>query len=139
QRVVVHAGGGVFANGKRGDGIWMFSLSGTMEPVQPSESAAPPRTAAIAASAPDTGREPDLARGETLYREACLPCHGASGAGGEGGGAPLTAGQIAAAILTVVEQGRNRMPSFAEVYDPNKLLDIASYVAEVLGESPSPP
>ena len=28
QYVVVHAGGGVFANGKRGDGIWMFSLDG---------------------------------------------------------------------------------------------------------------
>lgn len=30
QRVVVHAGGGVFAGAARGDGIWMFSLQGTM-------------------------------------------------------------------------------------------------------------
>ena len=31
QYVVVHAGGGVFAGAERGDGIWMFSLSGTMK------------------------------------------------------------------------------------------------------------
>lgn len=30
QYVVVHAGGGVFAGATRGDGIWMFSLNGTM-------------------------------------------------------------------------------------------------------------
>ncbi len=132
QRVVVHAGGGVFANGKRGDGIWMFSLSGTMEPVAPVVTG-PAGAAAVAALAPDTGREADLARGETLYREACLPCHGADGAGGEGGGAPLTAGQSVATILTVSQQGQNRMPAFAEVYGPNELFDVASYIAERLG------
>ncbi len=31
QRVVVHAGGGVFAGAQRGDGIWMFSVKGTMK------------------------------------------------------------------------------------------------------------
>jgi hypothetical protein len=31
--VVVHAGGGSFANGKRGDGIWMFSLDGKIGPI----------------------------------------------------------------------------------------------------------
>src|SRR6185295_343666 len=35
QYVTVHAGGGVFANGKRGDGVWMFSLDGTMESMVP--------------------------------------------------------------------------------------------------------
>ena len=40
QCVVVHAGGGVFAGAKRGDGIWMFSLDGTMESL-PVTAAAP--------------------------------------------------------------------------------------------------
>ena len=35
QYVVVHAGGGAFANGKRGDGIWMFSLDGKIGPIVP--------------------------------------------------------------------------------------------------------
>jgi alcohol dehydrogenase (cytochrome c) len=133
QRVVVHAGGGVFANGRRGDGVWMFSLNGTMDPVAPAAPAGPAGVAAIAAAAPDTGRAADLARGQTLYAEACLPCHGASGTGGEGGGAPLVEGQSVQQILTISQNGQNRMPAFAEVYDPNELFDIASYVAEVLG------
>jgi alcohol dehydrogenase (cytochrome c) len=137
QRVVVHAGGGVFANGKRGDGIWMFSLNGTIESGsvgQQAAAAAPGGPAAVGALAPDTGREADLTRGAALYREACLPCHGESGTGGEGGGAPLTADLGVQRILTVSQQGQNRMPAFAEVYDPNELFDIATYVAEELAE-----
>src|SRR6185312_12373799 len=44
QYVVVHAGGGVFGNGKQGDGIWMFSLDGTMDPVPPLKPAGPAGT-----------------------------------------------------------------------------------------------
>jgi len=40
----VHAGGGVFGNGKQGDGIWMFSLDGTMNPVPPPAPAGPAGT-----------------------------------------------------------------------------------------------
>ncbi len=39
QHVVVHAGGGLFANGKRGDGVWMFSLDGKI-PSLPAAAAA---------------------------------------------------------------------------------------------------
>jgi alcohol dehydrogenase (cytochrome c) len=134
QRVVVHAGGGVFANGRRGDGIWMFSLNGTMGPVEPVVAAGPGGAAAVRAASPDTGREADLVRGASLYREACLPCHGETGAGGEGGGAPLTADLGVQRILTISQQGQNRMPAFAEVYDPNELFDIATYVADELVE-----
>ncbi|HEV7716439.1 MAG TPA: PQQ-binding-like beta-propeller repeat protein [Steroidobacteraceae bacterium] len=54
QYVVVHAGGGVFANGKQGDGIWMFSLDGQMNPVPPPP---PPgaRPAGGAGSGPGAG------------------------------------------------------------------------------------
>jgi alcohol dehydrogenase (cytochrome c) len=41
QYVVVHAGGGVFANGKRGDGIWMFSLDGKIESLSVGSHVAP--------------------------------------------------------------------------------------------------
>jgi quinohemoprotein ethanol dehydrogenase len=41
QMVVVHAGGGAFANGKRGDGIWMFSLEGKMESLPPATPVGP--------------------------------------------------------------------------------------------------
>ena len=35
QMVAVHAGGGTFAGSERGDGIWLFSLDGTIDPIVP--------------------------------------------------------------------------------------------------------
>src|SRR5581483_8855900 len=88
QYVVVHAGGGVFANAKAGDGIWMFSLDGTMGPVTPQK--APSAVASGAALASD--HVPNRENGGRLYRSACVPCHGATGEGGHGGGPPLING-----------------------------------------------
>ncbi len=86
QYVVVHAGGGSFANGKRGDGIWMFSLDGKIGPVVASVEAAAATGGAGAAARPAVlptlTSAADLVAGEAICREACLACHGASGAGG---------------------------------------------------------
>jgi hypothetical protein len=94
QYVVVHAGGGVFANGKRGDGIWMFSLDGTIESIKPETAptalAAARAEATAAAPLPAAAGPVDLDNGARLYREACLPCHGPTG---EGGGAGSGAGR----------------------------------------------
>jgi len=130
QRVVVHAGGGVFANGKRGDGIWMFSLKGTMESLDPSVMAAQPATQARPPRLPD--REPDHAAGQTLYKEACLPCHGPTGAGGEGGGAAFTDALTIQSIMSVVQTGRERMPAFGDTYSTEELYDLSHYIRDVL-------
>lgn len=130
QKIAVLAGGSVFGNGARGDGVWLFSLNGTIEPVDPNaQTAAPPAGTA----SPDPAYAPDLTRGAALYRDACLPCHGASGRGGEGGGAPLS-GLSVASIMAVTATGRNTMPAFGSVYERDELQDIAAYVAEVLAE-----
>jgi alcohol dehydrogenase (cytochrome c) len=130
QYVVLHAGGGVFANGKRGDGIWMFSLDGTMEPFVPN--AAPP-SAQVAALADAAAAGPvNLDSGERIYREACLPCHGPTGKGGEGGGASLTRGLTREAALAVTAAGRNNMPAFRDAYSEAELRDVAAYVVEAL-------
>jgi alcohol dehydrogenase (cytochrome c) len=173
QYVVVHAGGGVFANGKQGDGIWMFSLDGTMNPVPPAMPGAPagvrptggpggaPAGAAAAGgagaggavggagarapggAAPTGGpgaapaqaggaagsaRPPNRANGETIYKAACVPCHGEAGAGGHGGGPSLIAGQTADKIISVTATGKNNMPSFAATYSVDDLRDIADYI-----------
>jgi hypothetical protein len=73
QRVVVHAGGGVFAGATRGDGIWMFSRNGTMKSLP--VAAAPggggggfgPRCRRRAAC--DVARPPDLRRACGLVPE----------------------------------------------------------------------
>jgi mono/diheme cytochrome c family protein len=136
QYVVVHAGGGVFANGKRGDGIWMFSLDGTLEPFTPQAAPsvqAAARAAAAAAQPPLVATGPaDLDNGARLYREACVPCHGVNGAGGEGGGAALTRGLTRDSVLAVVAAGRNSMPAFRASYGDQELRDVAAYVAERL-------
>jgi alcohol dehydrogenase (cytochrome c) len=160
QYVVVHAGGGLFANGKRGDGIWMFSLDGKIPSLTPA--ASPPRGVAAAgpgggppgAGAPGTaaapgraGASPALAaptraanvpNGAKIYKSACLPCHGATGEGGEGGGAPLVNGLATDSIRATTASGKNNMPSFSSSYSPDDLNDVATYIVDVLSKKAKP-
>jgi quinohemoprotein ethanol dehydrogenase len=140
QYLVVHAGGGVFANGKRGDGIWMFALSGRIPSLTP-ESGGAGRSAMAAAfgaprprapTVPVTTRPPNLENGGRIYRAACLPCHGESGQGGVGGGPTLVNGLSRPSILAVASTGRHNMPAFASIYSADELNDVASYVVGVL-------
>jgi alcohol dehydrogenase (cytochrome c) len=137
QYVVAHAGGGVFANGKRGDGVWMFSLGGTIEPVVatgPGSGGPGGVLAGIQATRSEPSRPANADNGAMIYREACLPCHGFSGEGGEGGGKSLVDGGLTSDVITAVTAGgRNNMPAFANSYSANELRDVALYVAEVLG------
>jgi mono/diheme cytochrome c family protein len=129
QYVAVHAGGGVFANGKRGDGIWMFSLDGKMEPIAP-----PPAPGARPSAAASAPRTIDRAHGEAIYKQACVPCHGESGAGGHGGGPSLIAGQTTEKIISVTSTGKNNMPSFSGTYSSDDLRDIAAYITDSLAK-----
>ena len=136
QYVVVHAGGGVFANGKRGDGVWMFSLDGKIESLAPATPAR--RNAAAPAQVSSAGGAADIGNGEQLYKSACVACHGAAGDGGHGGGPTLIDGLSAATILAVTASGRNNMPAFGNVYSAEQLRDIAQYVVGRLREDARP-
>jgi alcohol dehydrogenase (cytochrome c) len=131
QHVVVHAGGGVFAGAKRGDGIWMFTLHGTVKSL-PTTSAAPGSGFGPPRTAPEQARPVDLERGRALYAEACIACHGEAGDGGHGGGPTLLGGLAIETIRSVAAEGRNSMPGFGRVYSSSDLNDVASYVLEVL-------
>jgi alcohol dehydrogenase (cytochrome c) len=136
QMVVVHAGGGAFANGKRGDGIWMFSLDGKIGPIvqtlEGAGGAGPggPGGRPVAAAGPT--RAADLASGETIYKAACLACHGEKGTGGHGGGPTLIGKLDATQIRVVTTTGRNNMPTFREIYDANQILDVSEYIVQKL-------
>jgi quinohemoprotein ethanol dehydrogenase len=133
QRVVVHAGGGVFAGATRGDGIWMFGLSGTMKSL-------PSAGAGLGGGGGGFGRPPaaeeprpiDVERGRQIYAEACVACHGEAGDGGHGGGPTLVAGLNAEAIAAVAGAGKNTMPAFGRVYSVADMRDVASYIVDVL-------
>ena len=130
QRVVVHAGGSVFGNGARGDGIWMFSLDGTIDSLPPTSA---DTTTAVPSPAPDYSA--NLERGAQLYRQACVACHGHDGRGGEGGGSPLVGDAIQqqslAALIATIFRGRNNMPAFPG-YTGEELQDIVSYLQQGL-------
>jgi alcohol dehydrogenase (cytochrome c) len=135
QRVVVHAGGGVFAGATRGDGIWMFGLSGTMKslPVGGPGPGGPGGAFGRPPAAPPAQRAVDVAHGRQIYAEACVACHGEAGDGGHGGGPALLA-LPAESIIAVSQSGRNTMPAFGRVYTEADLRDVASYIVEELAE-----
>jgi mono/diheme cytochrome c family protein len=88
----------------------------------------------VAAAAAGAAQRVDRAHGEALYKQACVPCHGESGAGGHGGGPSLIAGQTAEKIISITSTGKNNMPSFSGTYSPDDLRDIAAYIVEGLAK-----
>jgi quinohemoprotein ethanol dehydrogenase len=161
QYVVVHAGGGVFASAKPGDGVWMFSLDGTIGPVVPQKPAAvvaattraggaattpapgaaaaagaatAPAAGATAPAAATSNRIPSRTNGAKLYRTACVPCHGATGEGGHGGGPTLVNGLTVEQIVSVTSSGRNNMPAFGNTLTAAEINDIAIYVTGELAK-----
>jgi quinohemoprotein ethanol dehydrogenase len=135
QYVVVHAGGGVFANGKRGDGIWMFSLEGKIPSL--TLGGAPGRTGfgagpAAPVALPVATRAANAEHGADIYRAACVPCHGAAGSGGSGGGPSLLKGQSHDSILGTASAGKNNMPAFKSIYSADELNDVTAYIQSML-------
>jgi alcohol dehydrogenase (cytochrome c) len=137
QYVAVLSAGTLFGAGKKGDSVWLFSLSGHIESLP---IAAPQRRvggAAAAAPAPAVviaPGNPDLANGKVLYGRFCVACHGDTGLGGHGGGASLaTASKDPTVIITTASTGKGQnMPPFGGALKPEELRDIAGYVSKEL-------
>lgn len=131
QYVAAYAGGTIYAPNQAGDSLWLFSLDGTMEEVATDGDNADRRSAdEVLALLPE--RAADLDTGKRLYTQTCAPCHGETGEGGEGGGAPLTGGLGLGEMLSVVLSGRNNMPTFDGALTPDQLRDIGGYITEEL-------
>jgi PQQ-dependent dehydrogenase (methanol/ethanol family) len=146
QYIAAFSAGTLFSSAAKGDSVWLFSLNGTMDqvaPPGPAFGAPPPRskteTADEAAetpavSEPEAAATPtfDLTRGEDLYFSTCMPCHGDSGQGGPGGGAPLTKALTASDIKSVIVNGSNAMPEFGSAFSDEDINDITHFITEVL-------
>jgi mono/diheme cytochrome c family protein len=133
QYIVTYAGGGLFG-GKKGDGVWLFSLSGNLVEVPEM-----PTGDRFGRGAPDLsaidipeGHVADINNGRTVYNQSCVYCHGETGEGGHGGGAELTSSLSLNDIMTVLGTGRNGMPSFRFVFQPEQAHDVAAYLVEAL-------
>jgi len=73
----------------------------------------------------------DLAQGRKLYRQYCAGCHGDTGLGGTGNGAPLVGVSDIQRIANTVWNGKNtHMPSFQSALKPAEVRDIANYISK---------
>jgi alcohol dehydrogenase (cytochrome c) len=141
QYVAVLSAGNSLIGSAHGDSVWLFGLDGTLNATTPGDT--PLRPALSAATANSTAAlaaprlaAPDLARGETLYRQTCLPCHGDDGLGGHGGGAPLNTLQSLEQVTAIVRDGRDTMPAFAGALTAQQLRDVSAYVLGAFGSGP---
>jgi quinohemoprotein ethanol dehydrogenase len=126
QYIAAYAGGGLFAAAK-GDGVWLFALNGTLNPLP-----APVTGAAGPARVIPEGRVANIDEGRTLYKQSCIYCHGDTGTGGHGGGAELTAALVQQDIVSVLSTGKNVMPNFSAVMSVEQMHDIAAYLTDEL-------
>jgi len=128
QYVAVLAGGSMFG-GARGDGVWLFSLKGTLKPLPPPPSRQNP---AMAVEIPE-GHIADLEHGKLIYDQSCQYCHGAGGeGGGHVGAARLTTALSIQDIVSVLGTGKNAMPVFSTMLSGADMHDVASYILKQL-------
>jgi len=80
--------------------------------------------------------EPDLVAGARIYQQACVPCHGDDGAGGHGGGPPLTRVAGLPEVVRVLVEGRNEMPPFEAALTADEIRDVGAFVVERLSVAP---
>lgn len=129
EYVVVLAAGSFYSPGRHGDGVWLFSLKGTMGPLPAgSASANPPAAAPVTA---DQGPV-DLGHGRQVYERICAACHGANGQGGHGEGAPLTPRLTMESVVAIATAGRRDMPSFGATLNTQELRDVAAFITREL-------
>jgi alcohol dehydrogenase (cytochrome c) len=134
QYLAVYAGGTALSASRKSDGLWLFSLNGTMISLAPGSADPAGQFAQAAPVTPPPGRTADLAQGREIYTRTCGICHGETGRGGPMGGAPLTAALTIESIMTTATNGRNTMPAFSTMFSREELHDVASYVRQELVE-----
>jgi len=81
---------------------------------------------------PVATRAANAEHGADIYRAACVPCHGAAGSGGSGGGPSLLKGQSHDSILGTASAGKNNMPAFKSIYSADELNDVTAYIQTTL-------
>jgi mono/diheme cytochrome c family protein len=141
------AGGGV-TGGKLNDGLWLFSLNGTMESLPPGSGDPPAEPAVTEADEAqndprafladfDLKRTPNLSRGAEIYGNVCQMCHGPRGEGGQLG-KPLERGLTVEDIMATARSGvaGTSMPPFGRAYSLEQLHDVASHIVSRVLQQP---
>jgi len=135
------AGGGV-TGGRLNDGLWLFSLNGTIESLPPGSGDPPPADLLTDGNSAhvdpraflaelDLNRVANLDRGAEIYRTVCQTCHGPTGQGGQLG-KPLSDDLEIVDIVVTARSGveGSPMPPFGSTFTLEELHDVASYIVE---------
>jgi alcohol dehydrogenase (cytochrome c) len=128
QFVVAYSAGSVLVGTAKGDSVWLFGLEGTLPPAKERDTEARPAAPSPVASPASSG----TTSGAQLFRQACLPCHGADGKGGHGGGAPLDKTRDLATVVKTVTEGKNNMPPFSAALSAEQIRAVSAYVLDEL-------
>ena len=132
QLLVTYAGGG-FLSAKKGDGVWLFGLKGTLDGIAPTRQGSAQEVPAM----PARDRVANLANGQRIYKAACVYCHGEQGQGGEGGGKAISRILGVDGVMAVLRTGRNQMPALGASMTTEQLHDVASYVHQEFAVAPT--
>jgi mono/diheme cytochrome c family protein len=131
------AGGGV-TGGRLNDGLWLFSLNGTIDSLPPGSGDPPPDDGdgddetndprAFLAEL-DLERSANFVRGEEIYDTVCTACHGPMGEGGHLG-VPFRRDLALVDIVVTARSGVDgtSMPAFGSSFSVEELHDVASYI-----------
>jgi quinohemoprotein ethanol dehydrogenase len=144
QYVLAFSAGNALIGSARGDSVWLFGLEGTLPPVEAGRPVS--RQAGVVSAQPNAATpQPNVlpqqsdvvsgfsrTRGQQIFEQSCVICHGADGRGGHGGGAPLVAVKDLAIAIQTVTAGRNNMPPFNTSLTPEQIRDVSAYVVESL-------
>lgn len=148
QQFLVGIAGGGITGGRLNDGLWLFSLNGTIESLPPGSGDPPPDDdeqgesgddGDLVGATPawlddlDRNRVANLGRGGEIYTTVCETCHGPTGEGGHLLGAPISDELDIVDIISTARSGRDGTPMapFGNNYSLEELQDVASYI---LGE-----
>ena len=128
QYIVANSSGNLFVGSARSDRVWLFSLSGTVDPVVPGAEGGSGTGAFADSTEPEAGHAGgDMVAAQQLYVTACQACHGEDGRGGQSG-IGYSDELTIQAIVTVVTEGRNDMPAWGDSPSPEQILDLAEYI-----------
>lgn len=90
----------------------------------------------VEAPAVPEGADSSLVEGREVWQANCSRCHGGAGGGGAGPSlkGPWSEGREpdAAAMVTIVTEGRGAMPRFGNSLSPDEIEAVVRYVREVL-------
>ncbi|QCJ44397.1 c-type cytochrome [Bacillus sp. S3] len=145
QYISIYAAGNTLAGSKHGDKIYTFSLEGkygavkdipkkkiNVSPVK--QTAADKEKQQAADQKKTTKEETNVAAGETVYKNNCLACHGAEGAGGHNGPNLQQTKMDLNAIIKQVKNGKGQMPPFKDTLSDDEIKAVSEYVKSLGGK-----